>query len=196
MSSKTATNTGFYSNLINCWEEIDHKPKVIVLDLDHTLWPFYVDLDTIMPFTKSLEDDGTITVSNPDMTKLNCFRNVRMILHTLVNRCFNDGEKLAVASKALNRLRALELLELFELEPYFSSIQIYSVSKSFHMSAIKEELGIEDYSEMLFFDDNKYNVREVAELGVCTFQVQKKTGFNLKALVNGLGIYQKKFQNI
>jgi magnesium-dependent phosphatase 1 len=188
-------DVGFNSSIISYWEALDRKPKVIVLDLDHTLWQFYVDLDTMLPFIKSNEGNGTITVLNPDMTRLNCFQDVRIILNTLVNRCYTDGEQLAIASRVLNRSRALELLELFKLKPNFSSIQICSVLKCFHMSVIKENLGIEDYSDMLFFDDNKFNVREVAKLGVCSFQVRKTTGLNLKAMKNGLGMHQRKFND-
>jgi magnesium-dependent phosphatase 1 len=182
--SLEAPEVGFCSDLIEYWDNLSHKPKVIVLDLDWTLWPFYTD------YTKILEDDGTRATLNPDMTKVSCFKDVQVILNTLVECCFKDGEQLAVASKALNRDRALQLLDLFELKQYFSSLQIYSVSKSFHMSAIKDELSVE-FEHMLFFDDNKFNVRETAKMGVCSFQVRKTTGFDFKSIKNGLRVYQR-----
>lgn len=177
------------------WDKMEFKPSVIALDLDHTLWPFYTDLDTRPPLKQHVdESSGQTSVINSDDTQLNLFPDVVRILDVLSNL---PDVRLAVASKALNYSRAHELLDLFEIRKYFVSVQIYSLeTKRTHMTKIKEELELDKFEQILFIDDNKHNVRDLNEFGVRSFLIKKNKGesLNFKTMSQALTFYEKRMR--
>lgn len=64
---------------------------------------------------------------------------------------------------------------------------IYKADKQTHFRELARETGL-DYEEMLFFDNEKYNVDSVKKLGVkCVYCPQ---GLTLEAWQQGLGMFE------
>ena len=176
--------------LVDHWMMIENKPKVIVFDLDHTIWPFYVDLQVVPPFRKKNCFGREVIVDSND-SEIECFKDIKKILNTLKWHCFKNSEHLAVASKALSNQVAFELIDLFGFNEYFSSVQIYSMPKTQHINAIKQEIQFENYNQVLFYDDNKFNIRDTKQMGVFSFLVNKNNGLDLKAVHKSLDLYDR-----
>lgn len=179
-------------DLVYHWRDLSKKPRYVVLDLDFTLWPFHIDYQTNEPFVKK---DQVVTDSTDQI--LEHYPDVPSILYTLKNFCLDerDGQgKMAVASKALNGERAFKLIELFGWRDYFASVQIYSRDKNHHMYAIRNELKVKNFSDVLFLDDNRFNVKLTRQMGVVAYQLDKNTGLNFKSLHHALDIYEKKLE--
>ncbi|XP_045192111.1 uncharacterized protein LOC123548694 isoform X2 [Mercenaria mercenaria] len=135
------------------------KPKVIVFDLDYTLWPFWVDrgMNIELPFkhvgeNKVCDASGREVKSFPDITPL-------------LQRLHNEGYKLGIASEAFYREECAKLVKLFGWEELIDYKEIYPGSKIFHFVKIKKASGVE-FCDMLYFDDEKEHLAEVA--GTCT----------------------------
>ena len=138
------------------------QPKLIVFDLDFTLWdcggtwcdclcpPFHIA-------------DGRIVDRTGRHVRL--YEDVEQILAF----CDEEAVPFAVASRTEQPEWARELLDLLEITERFRFSEIYPSSKVRHFSSLTNDSGLE-YSEMLFFDDEQRNIREVSELGVtCIF---------------------------
>ena len=175
-------------DLVYHWRDLVIKPKIIVLDLDHTLWPFYVDTNPVPPFTKHLIGKQ-LTVTDSTQTQLMGYADIPKILNTLTEYCFNNGEQIAIASRSRRQDLAMNLIELFNWKKYFNSFQIYSLPKNNHLFAIKNELKCNDFGDMLFFDDNKYNVNLATDMGVCSYLVDKNIGLNFESVHRALDIF-------
>ncbi|XP_052232590.1 uncharacterized protein LOC127845847 isoform X2 [Dreissena polymorpha] len=135
------------------------KPKVIVFDLDYTLWPFWVDrqMNIELPFKqvglhKVCDASGREVKSFPDITHL-------------LQRLHSEGYKLGIASEAFYKEECAKLVKLFGWEEYIDYQEIYPGSKIFHFVKIKRASGV-DFCDMLYFDDEKEHLAEVA--GTCT----------------------------
>lgn len=176
--------------LLYHWNDLIKRPKVIVFDLDHTLWNFYIDYDRKPPLRKLA--DKRVVDSNGKC--LDFFPQVIQILNTLKTECFNNGNvKLAIASRAQQFQVAFDALNLLECHSYFDSVQIYSCPKNVHLYAIRDDLKLktDDFSDFLFFDDNKYNINVAREFGICSILVDKKRGLDIDYINYGLDVFEK-----
>eukprot|EP00465_Bigelowiella_longifila_P005468 CAMPEP_0185253814 /NCGR_PEP_ID=MMETSP1359-20130426/2402_1 /TAXON_ID=552665 /ORGANISM="Bigelowiella longifila, Strain CCMP242" /LENGTH=140 /DNA_ID=CAMNT_0027836241 /DNA_START=195 /DNA_END=617 /DNA_ORIENTATION=- len=81
------------------------------------------------------------------------------------------GSKVAAASRTGEIQWAYKLLPQFKitsektLDDLFTFKEIYPGSKLAHFKKLKKDSGLE-YHEMIFFDDDSCNTREVSSLGV------------------------------
>ncbi|XP_071525060.1 magnesium-dependent phosphatase 1-like [Panulirus ornatus] len=141
---------------------LQKRPKLIAFDLDYTLWPFYVGVEMMGPFS----EDANGKIVNGDNEIVQPFEDVPQILETL----HEDQYTLAVASRALRSDLATDLLRLFKWNRYFTCVEIYEAKKTTHLQRIKEITNVE-YSDMLLFDDEQRNKDDVKEIGVQTVKV-------------------------
>lgn len=159
------------------------KPKLIVFDLDYTLWPFWVDTHVDPPFTK----DSKGRIFDTHRVEVKCYSDVPSILDKL----YKEGYQLGVASRTSCTQEARDLVKLFDWEKYFNYMEIYPGSKLTHFKKFKEQSGLA-YEDMMFFDDETRNIREVGGLGVtCVFA---ENGVTNELLSQGLQTYKNKFQ--
>ncbi len=157
------------------------QPKLVVFDLDFTLWDcggLWVDC-TDYPFRR--EDDGQVVDSSGRAFRL--YEEVSLIL----NRLESEGIEMALASRTSQPSWARDLLGLLEVGDRFSYQEIFPGSKVAHFENIAAASDLH-YSEMLFFDDEHRNVHEVGRMGVKCVEV--KHGMSLAVLDEGLAMFQ------
>lgn len=183
-------DSGIDQGLVEHWQSLENPPGVIVFDLDYTLWPFFLDKHIKRPISGRQTQKGTELVDRCGNGKL-AYSDVTKILRTL-KRCVDQrsGGYLAIASKSPRADYALEAVDIYGWREFFSSFQIYNLSKNHHMNAIKKELALSGLDDVLFFDDNKNNVGPTASLGVCPFLVGVE-GLNMKAALQGLSQFSQ-----
>ncbi|XP_059153435.1 magnesium-dependent phosphatase 1-like isoform X2 [Physella acuta] len=156
------------------------EPKLIVFDLDYTLWPFWVDTHVDPPF--HMTSDGKVYDSHNHHVKY--YKDVPEILNSL----HNSGVKLAIASRTCAVTEASDLTRLFKWDQYFDYRQIYPGSKITHFKKLHVMSGIA-YEEMLFFDDEHRNIADVSSLGVACQLVPQ--GINKESFQTGLQLYRR-----
>ena len=140
------------------------KKKLIVFDLDFTLWNCGGGwCDTSRPPYK--KEDNKIYDSNKDVMRL--YPDSIHILEDL----FHSGHILAIASRTHEPEWAMDLLEMHGILPYFKYLEIYPGSKLQHFKSLNKRSGIA-FSDMYFFDDEMRNIEEVGMLGVNVFPVE------------------------
>ncbi|KAK3854347.1 hypothetical protein Pcinc_039166 [Petrolisthes cinctipes] len=147
---------------------------------DFTLWPFFMDCQYRIPFTKSQGGD----VVDSRNRRAAPYPEVSEVLRHL----HEEGYVLAVASRIKEGEGANQLLSLYGWDQHFTYKEIYPGSKIAHFESIKRKSGLE-FSEMLFFDDEEGNRRELATIGV--LQVMVRGGVTRKLVKNGLKLYAK-----
>ncbi len=79
--------------------------------------------------------------------------------------CCEPHLLLALASRTYEPAWARRLLDLLEIRDRFEYEEIYPSDKDRHFKALKKQTGL-SYDQMLFFDDEPRNIREVGQLGV------------------------------
>ncbi|KAF3044431.1 hypothetical protein E8E12_010591 [Didymella heteroderae] len=142
-------------------------PKIVVFDLDYTLWPFWVDTHVTGPI-KAME--GGLKVKDRYGEAYGFYNDVGGILVALKAKNILVGAASRTHAPELGR----EMLKLLKVPSssgsstraidYFDHLQIYPGSKTTHFERIHRDSGI-DYEEMLFFDDESRN-KNVEVLGV------------------------------
>lgn len=96
--------------------------------------------------------------------------------------------KMAVASKSPARPTAEAMLKKLGFMDLFSAVTIFHrPSKHEHFRRIKEETGTA-LADMLFFDDEGYNIRTMSALGVTCVDVSRG-GLSVVALEKGLSMH-------
>ncbi|KAL2231492.1 magnesium-dependent phosphatase 1-like [Sesamum indicum] len=142
-------------------------PRLVVFDLDHTLWPFYCEC-----------------LSNRDMPSL--YPHAKGILYALKDK----GIDIAIASRSPTSDIANTFLEKLGLKSLFVAQEIFSswTHKTDHFQKIKQKTGV-PYTEMLFFDDEDRNINAVSKLGVTSILVDD--GVNLEAFRQGLSKFSQ-----
>ncbi|KAL1130966.1 hypothetical protein AAG570_012207 [Ranatra chinensis] len=149
-------------------------PKLVVFDLDYTLWPFWVDTHVTPPFVKRnssiIDSHGKKVSSYPEVSKvLESFSRL--------------GCDLALASRTGEIDGANQLVSLFGWEHFFKYKEIYPGSKIKHFQNFKRKANIK-FEEMLFFDDEYRNIRDVSKLMVVCVLVDN--GMTLEVMEHGL----------
>lgn len=161
----------------------DEVPRLIVFDLDFTLWDcggVWVDC-AAYPFRR--QSDGSIVDGNNRLLRF--YEEVPDILGEIEEM----GCETALASRTSQPLWAGELLELLGKADHFSYEEIYPGSKVAHFESLKNRTGCE-WSEMLFFDDEPRNIEEVGSLGVSCVEV--RGGMSLRLFHEGLVLFASK----
>ncbi|PNF13874.1 hypothetical protein B7P43_G11475 [Cryptotermes secundus] len=121
-----------------------------------------VDKNAKSPFSISRQRNITDTRGRVFKT----FPEVPQLLRALTN----SGYNLAAASRIEDIPGAYQLLHLFDITQYFRYKEIYPGTKTVHFNNLRAKTGIR-FEHMIFFDDDKRNVRDVSRLGVTVFQV-------------------------
>lgn len=192
-------NDNNFRKLIKLWQNIRHKPKCIIFDLDYTLWPFILDSNVLPPFTF---DSKTNKIIDHNKKHIQLYQDVYNIIIQLKQITKKDEIYLTIASRSSMKNYAVQLLEMFNILKYFDSIQIYSGTKLKHVKNIRQELienkqqknvaaNLIDFNQMIFYDDNKSNLQCVAKLGIVGHQVKRHYGLNYQELFDGILKYQK-----
>ncbi|MCC9642866.1 magnesium-dependent phosphatase-1 [Rhodopirellula sp. JC740] len=139
-------------------------PRLIVFDLDFTLWDCggtWCDCLT-PPFRRS----ETRLLDRGD-------RHIRLYddVHAILDRCDEHNLPMALASRTERPPWARELVEMLGIASRFRHAEIYPSSKRKHFDALIRESGVA-FDQMLFFDDEMRNIREVGSLGVTSVFVE------------------------
>ncbi|KAH0554546.1 magnesium-dependent phosphatase 1-like [Cotesia glomerata] len=155
-------------------EENKKKPKLIVFDLDYTLWPFWVDTHVTPPFSRK---NGSVVDARGK--KIKFYEQVPEILENLVSQ----GIEIGIASRTSEIKGAYQLLKLFNWEKYIKYTEIYPGCKITHFNKIKKASGVE-FKDMIFFDDEHRNIHDLTEVGVLSILVTN--GVTKSVITEGL----------
>ncbi|KAM5548371.1 hypothetical protein ABKV19_000008 [Rosa sericea] len=142
-------------------------PRLVVFDLDYTLWPFYCECR-----------------SKREMPSL--YPQARGILYALKEK----GIDLAIASRSPTPDIAKTFLDKLSIKSMFVAQEIFSSSehKTNHFQKIRSRTGV-PFNSMLFFDDENRNIQAVSKMGVTSILVNE--GVNVEALRQGLTKYSE-----
>lgn len=156
-------------------------PKVIVFDLDYTLWPFWCDTHVTLPLKPTVDHTSAID-SYGDNFRF--YRDVPEILQTLASR---DDLQICLASRTHAPRVAQSLLSMIWIDgkpasTIFAFTAWGTSTKLQHFKELQLHTGV-TFDQMLFFDDESRN-RDVERLGV-TF-VHVSNGVNWKVLQKGI----------
>ncbi|XP_031107817.1 magnesium-dependent phosphatase 1-like [Ipomoea triloba] len=143
-------------------------PRLVVFDLDYTLWPFYCEFYE--------EDD------EPHL-----YPHSKGILYALKDR----GIDIAIASRSPTANVAKAFLDKLKIRSMFVAEEIYSSwsHKTEHFQKIHRKTGI-PFDSMLFFDDEDRNIQAVSKMGATSILVHN--GVTLEALRRGLSDFSQK----
>ncbi|KAK4747850.1 hypothetical protein SAY87_014436 [Trapa incisa] len=142
-------------------------PRLVVFDLDYTLWPFYCECR-----------------SKGEMPSM--YPQAKGILHALKEK----GIGIAIASRSPTPDIAKTFLDKLNMKSMFSAQEIFSSwsHKTEHFQRIHSRTGV-PFSSMLFFDDEDRNIQAVSKMGVTSLLVGN--GVNLGAFRQGLVMHSQ-----
>ncbi|KAK2656579.1 hypothetical protein Ddye_009631 [Dipteronia dyeriana] len=147
--------------------QYQNLPRLVVFDLDYTLWPFYCECcyENEMP---------------------NVYTHVKGIIEALKER----GVDMAVASRSPTPNIAKTFLHKLGFHSMFVAQEIFSswTHKTEHFQRIHRKTCV-PFSSMLFFDDEDRNTQAVSKMGVTSILVGD--GVNLNALKQGLSDFNR-----
>lgn len=159
-------------------------PKLIVFDLDETLWPFGID-DYVMkpPYKKITAPDGMGSqVVDAEGKHMFPYPEVNDVL----KKIHSSHILMAAASRTTFPEGAESLIELFGWKYYFKYKEMYPGSKVEHLKHLMMKSQIE-FKDMLFFDNELRNIVDVDKLGVICQLVDSETGLDTKTFKLGMG---------
>ena len=144
------------------------KPKVVVFDLDGCLWDpemYQLSWRGGAPFTP--DGDAMLAQSGERVVLLGAARDILRQLRTTDDW---SATKVAISSRTDEPAWAAELLDKFRVDDMvlgdcFDAREITKESKSSHFRRLKEKYSC-SYEDMLFFDNEYGNCREISQLGV------------------------------
>ncbi|PNY25566.1 magnesium-dependent phosphatase [Tolypocladium capitatum] len=151
-------------------------PRLIVFDLDYTLWPFWVDTHVTPPLKPNAQHSAATDRCGEDFA---FYGDVPAILQTLPQAGGGGANriKLGVASRTSAPGLARDLLKMLHLPPanegdkarraldvFDGGMEIYPGSKIRHFETLQKRTGVR-FEDMLFFDDESRN-QETERLGL------------------------------
>lgn len=158
---------------------MESQVKVIVFDLDFTLWDaggLWCDC-TNPPYRKTKEG----RVFDFAEREIRLYTEVIEILETLQSRDY----ELALASRTEKPDWANELTRLLGVDLFVNYREIYPGSKITHLTRISETSGAA-FSEIIFFDDESRNIVEAESIGVSSVLVPN--GINRELVLDALAL--------
>lgn len=172
----------------------DHDPgvpRLVVMDLDFTLWHPELYQMRGSPFRKG--EDGK--VRDRSGTVIDLFPGVREILLSVHRDERFQESTLAIASRTEHERWAREVMALLELEPgvlmrdVFTPrlSEIYRGTKVRHLGELRKNSGV-PYEDMIFFDDWDQNCKDVGKLGVTCIECPR--GLNKQIWNRGLNEFR------
>ncbi|XP_054164713.1 magnesium-dependent phosphatase 1-like [Oppia nitens] len=157
--------------------------KIIVFDLDYTLWPFWVDTHVTPPFRhrngKVVDNSGQVVKHYPYVTEV-------------LEKLSSLGYTLGIASRTTATDEAEQLIELFDWNKLIKYKEIFPGCKINHFNNIHTDSGI-PFSQMLFFDDESRNIRDLMSKGVVSILVNK--GIDKNVVINGIQTFVNQNQS-
>ncbi|KAF4988735.1 hypothetical protein FDECE_14946 [Fusarium decemcellulare] len=183
-------------------------PKLIVFDLDYTLWPFWVDTHVTPPLKPNAQHTSATDKYGEDY---GFYCDVPSILYTLPRA----GPKIGVASRTSAPGLARDLLKMLHiptpptplsedgtappptgkpekpkkaLDVFDGLMEIYPGCKIQHFKSLQKRTGIQ-YEDMLFFDDEARN-RDTESLGVTMWLV--RDGVSWGEIEKGVNEWRKR----
>jgi magnesium-dependent phosphatase 1 len=175
-------------------------PKAIIWDLDGTLW--YPEMYHLWgnsrggsPFRPVNIDSLNTNVQDGSGTVVKLIGDARTILRQ-IDQEIKPRPKLGIASSTDEPTWARECLDKIivdgkRLVEYFDIIEIAKGSKRYHLTRIKESLGIE-FHEILFLDNESGNINTVAKLGVVSILTPFE-GVTKKVFESALDIFRRNY---
>jgi len=172
-------------------------PALVVFDLDACCWfpEMYMMSAGSAPFSEIPGNaDAKASARNETVKLLGRTRGIWAALHGSPRF---EATRVAVASRCDEPAWAVELLKLFRAAPGVSFwdvldggalAEIYKGSKVNHFRALQKKTAI-PFSDMVFFDDDMQNIRNVEALGVVC--VHTPDGVTQAAWESGLDRYAK-----
>lgn len=174
-------------------------PKVVVIDLDQTLWGF----DAAQPkyatphrrLDKNRVQCSGGAVASPFPEAVACLQTLFQV--------DREGQSLRVAVASMNSRRevCLSLLNKFGLMAYASlpgidpaMVQIHKGNKRQHLTALAHAGGV-SFTDMLFFDDFSVNISTGRKLGVVSCKVLPHEGLTFLALEKGIKAWREQQQS-
>lgn len=152
------------------------QPRLVVFDLDFTLWDCGGTWCDCLSPPFRFEGDRIVDRNG---RHVRLYEDVRNIL----DQCDRDGLEIALASRTEQPQWARQLVEMLDIAHRFAHAEIYPSSKLAHFAKLREASGV-SYDQMLFFDDEMRNIREVSTLGVTSVYVE--SGMSLDLFGSGL----------
>ncbi|CDS10272.1 hypothetical protein LRAMOSA02948 [Lichtheimia ramosa] len=169
----------------------ERHPKLIVFDLDYTLWEEWIDCTSGPPFSY---DKTKNVIYDRNGSEIHLFKAITSIFALIHNSMPNT--KIAIASRTHTpewAYAALKLLRIPELKMTMHAaierFEIYPSSKIRHFEALRRKTGIE-CSDMIFFDDEWRN-NEVRTLGVHFHHVDSRKGVTMQQFMDALSKYDR-----
>lgn len=104
------------------------------------------------------------------------------------------GVKIGVASRTSFPEGAKSLINLYGWNKMVSFKEIYPGCKITHFRQMKKDSGIE-FEDMIFFDNENRNIKDVSSLGVICIFVDSYQGVTKKDVEKALKIYQERRKN-
>ncbi|CAI9294445.1 unnamed protein product [Lactuca saligna] len=142
-------------------------PRLVVFDLDYTLWPFYCECR-----------------SKREMPYM--YPHCKDILNALKDK----GVSMAIASRSPTRDIAETFIDKLGIKSMFVAQEIFSSwsHKTEHFKKIQQKTQI-PFDKMLFFDDENRNIEAVSKMGVTSILVNN--GVTLGAFRQGLNEFSQ-----
>ena len=143
---------------------MDYPIKVVVFDLDFTLWDaggVWCDC-TRPPFHRTPTGQVFDSVG----------REIRLYDESLeILEWMQSQEiRIALASRTGEPGWANQLTRMLGIDPYVNYREIYPGSKIAHLENIRRDADV-NFSEMLFFDDEHRNIEDATSIGISSIHV-------------------------
>lgn len=176
-------SAGSHNGPIALMENISVLPKLIVFDLDYTLWPLWIEMYNAPFHLESHRNEPQARDKGGRI--VNPFPDVKEILVELKQ----SGIELGVASRTPEIKGARRLMETLDWDKYISFKEIYPGCKTTHFENLSKHSHI-PYNEMLFFDDEDRNIKDITAIGVVCVLVDDR-GVTRKTVREGLLKFEK-----
>ncbi|KAG8281880.1 Magnesium-dependent phosphatase 1 [Homalodisca vitripennis] len=137
------------------------------------------------PHCQQVRDGNSV---DSELNLISLYPEVKDILQSMSKHFL-----LAVASRVEDITVAYQLLSFCHISSYFPLKEIYPTSKSIHLKRLQARSGHHAH-EMLFFDDDKRNIRDSKNIGVQAVQVLN--GLSWHVVIEGLSLFSQSQSSI